>query len=60
MYYSLKKLVKCLSQDTRIYPGHSYGELLGVFFDYLLNNNIYLNIINLEQFVAFRDAKRTG
>jgi glyoxylase-like metal-dependent hydrolase (beta-lactamase superfamily II) len=61
MYFSMRSLVKKIPEDTRIYPGHSYGKAPGMSFGYLLDNNIYLNINKIEQFVAFRMRKgQTG
>ncbi|MGA1870111.1 MAG: MBL fold metallo-hydrolase [bacterium] len=54
MYYSLQKLKSRIHSDTFIYPSHSYGQKPGKRFNYLLNNNIYLQIDDPAQFISFR------
>lgn len=61
MFDSLSQLKMVLPAETRIYPGHSYGQEPGQPFARLLENNIYLSFTQREQFVAFRMRKnQTG
>lgn len=54
MFLSLNYLKASLSEDTRIFPGHSYGKTPGQLFSHLLQNNIYLQFSNKDSFAAFR------
>ena len=54
MFDSLQQLKSRIDSHTFIYPGHSYGQGPGKRFDYLLKNNIYLQIDNRDHFVSFR------
>lgn len=54
MFESLSLLKQLTPQQTRIYPGHSYSDAPGQTFEYLLKNNIYLNLNDRKQFVTFR------
>ncbi|MFC1667954.1 MBL fold metallo-hydrolase [Chlamydiota bacterium] len=57
MYSSIQKIKKNISSETKIFPGHSYGEEPGKPFSYLLKNNIYININSEEEFISFRMRK---
>ena len=57
MFASLSMLQNTLSDDTLIFPGHRYGSELGQTFAFVKNNNIYLQLKNQEEFVAFRMRK---
>jgi hydroxyacylglutathione hydrolase len=57
LYHSLQRLKRLIPPDTKIYPGHSYGELPGQEMSYLLKNNIYLNFKDEEDFIKFRMRK---
>ncbi|WP_052016254.1 MBL fold metallo-hydrolase [Halalkalibacter hemicellulosilyticus] len=54
LFYSLRRLVDIIPLSTKIYPGHRYRAEVGREFAYVLNNNIYLNITNKEDFIQFR------
>lgn len=54
MYYSIKRLINIIPKETLIYPAHSYGKRVGYDMQYLLKNNIYFNIDNIDQFISFR------
>ncbi len=54
MYQSLQYLKKNLAQDTLVYPGHKYKMAIGLPFSTVMQKNIYLQIDNKEDFVAFR------
>ncbi|MEJ2621225.1 MAG: MBL fold metallo-hydrolase [Candidatus Thiodiazotropha sp.] len=57
LFSSLNKLKRIIPPDTKIYPGHSYGQEPGMDFSYLLANNIYLHFKDETKFVAFRMRK---
>lgn len=57
MYDSLERLKAIVSQETVIFPGHSYGMPPGQTFRHILNNNIYLQFANVQDFVAYRMRK---
>lgn len=54
MFHSLSYLKSTIPLETLVYPGHSYGQEPGKSFFYLLDNNIYLQIPEIQDFVAFR------
>lgn len=54
LFNSLRRLVDIIPLSTKIYPGHRYHAEVGQEFSYVLNNNIYLNITNEEDFIKFR------
>ena len=54
LFGSLQELKAMIPHRTRIYPGHSYGNVPGQTFAQILANNIYLNFKSPEEFVAFR------
>lgn len=57
MYQSLQLIRGSISNETLIYPGHSYGTPPGKSFEFLLENNIYLHFSEYEKFAAFRMRK---
>jgi hydroxyacylglutathione hydrolase len=57
MYDSLAELKRRTRLETRIFPGHSYGEPPGQMFAHLLKNNIYLQFPNRAMFAAYRLRK---
>ena len=57
MFDSLTKLKQALRPDTKIYPGHSYGQRPGLLFSRILRDNIYLQFRNKEEFASFRMRK---
>lgn len=57
LYHSVQFLKNTIASNTLIWPGHSYGETPGKPLDYLLNNNIYFQLDNIEHFVKFRMRK---
>lgn len=57
LYNSINKLKERIMPDTKVFPGHCYGELPGRPFSFLLKNNIYLQINDYKHFVAFRMRK---
>ncbi len=54
LYKSLQFLKKTISPQTKIYPGHRYGQYPGVSFKDVLDQNLYLNIQDEERFIQFR------
>lgn len=54
LFNSLSFLKDVLPSNTKVFPGHSFGELPGKTIDYLLKNNIYFQIDKVEQFVKYR------
>jgi len=57
MFNSLKILSSKIDKHILIFSGHSFGKKQGQHFEDLLKSNIYLNILNEEQFVRFRTRK---
>ncbi|MBO2945605.1 MBL fold metallo-hydrolase [Paenibacillus sp. F411] len=57
MYYSVKRLQQLMPADTRVYPGHSFGERPGQSMSRLHEMNAYFQIASLEHFVSFRMRK---
>jgi glyoxylase-like metal-dependent hydrolase (beta-lactamase superfamily II) len=54
MFCSLNMLKEVIPHNFFVHPSHSYGEKPGATFEYVKSNNIYLNIICKEKFIAFR------
>ena len=54
MFDSLRKLKSLISLQTIVYPGHSYDQCVGKRFDYVMQNNIYLQLDKQDHFVSFR------
>lgn len=57
MFESIQKLKALVDKDTRVFTGHSYGKDQGLQWKYLLKENIYVSIENMESFVKFRMRK---
>lgn len=57
LFYSLQRLKGQIPPETKIYPGHAYGEKSGVSFAALKRRNIYLNLNRKKDFIAFRTRK---
>jgi hydroxyacylglutathione hydrolase len=58
MFASLEHLKTRVRPQTRIFPGHSYGQPPGRPMSQLRRENIYLQFSNQESFAAFRLRKR--
>lgn len=54
LFHSIQRLKGLISPETKIFPGHSYGQPPGQTFSRLLDNNIYLQFDNEEGFIAYR------
>ena len=54
MFASLQRLKARLKPDSRIFPGHSYGQPPGRPMSQLLRENIYLQFTDKDSFAAFR------
>ncbi|MBY0119545.1 MBL fold metallo-hydrolase [Paenibacillus sp. FSL H8-0317] len=54
MYQSLQKIRQQIHPSVRVYPAHSFGIEPGQTLQMLLERNIYFNIFDEEQFIAFR------
>ncbi|HVU24783.1 MAG TPA: MBL fold metallo-hydrolase [Opitutus sp.] len=54
LFHSLRKLKATIPPETRIFPGHSYGQPPGQTFARLLGQNIYLQFEKADDFVAYR------
>jgi len=58
MFASLERLKTRVNPQTRIFPGHSYGQPPGRPMSQLQRENIYLQFSDKESFAAFRLRKR--
>jgi len=54
MFDSLGRLNAAAGPDTRVFPGHSYGQPPGRPMSQLRRDNIYLQFSSKESFAAFR------
>jgi hydroxyacylglutathione hydrolase len=54
MFAGLEHLKARLEPNTRIFPGHSYGQPPGRMMSQLRRENIYLQFSDKESFAAFR------
>lgn len=54
MYESIQKIKAVVDPETRIFPGHCYGQAPGMQLDVLKTLNIYLSLEDKERFVSFR------
>lgn len=54
MYASLDRLKKRTGPQTRIFPGHSYGQPPGRPMSQLRRDNLYLQFNDRDSFAAFR------
>lgn len=57
MYESIMRIKQLVHSGQCIYPSHSYGKQVGLDMEYVLKNNIYLNINKKDDFVRFRTRK---
>lgn len=57
LYESLQYLKREVLDNTLVFPGHSFGVAPGQTFGSLLHSNIYLDIKNEDDFVAYRMRK---
>jgi hydroxyacylglutathione hydrolase len=57
MWESLQRLGR-LPEETRVYPGHDYGETPTSTIAHELQTNRFLRCATFEEFCALRDAKR--
>lgn len=48
------KIRQQINPSVRVYPAHSFGIEPGQTLQMLLERNIYFNIFDEEQFIAFR------
>ncbi|MCW8483267.1 MBL fold metallo-hydrolase [Fluoribacter dumoffii] len=60
MYESLSHLKRVIDDSIKVYPGHEYHSELGLTFAQVKQRNIYLNIDNKQDFIAFRMQKKSG
>lgn len=54
MFDSFQKIRKIIPLQTRVYPGHSFGEPPGQTFANLMEKNIYFHICDKATFIKFR------
>jgi glyoxylase-like metal-dependent hydrolase (beta-lactamase superfamily II) len=57
MWQSLQRLMR-LPEETRVYPGHNYGETPTSTIGHETRNNPYLRCATFEEFRALRERKR--
>ncbi|HXU60547.1 MAG TPA: MBL fold metallo-hydrolase [Polyangia bacterium] len=57
MWNSLQRLTR-LPEETRVYPGHDYGETPTSTIAHELRTNRFLRCATLDEFRALRDQKR--
>lgn len=57
MFNSIQMIKNTISSEILVYPAHSFGIEPGHTIDYLFKQNIYFQINNLENFIAFRMRK---
>ncbi|WP_366296271.1 MBL fold metallo-hydrolase [Paenibacillus sp. AN1007] len=57
MYHSLQTIRNRVHPSVHVYPAHSFGVEPGQKLYLVLERNIYFNIFDEEQFVAFRMRK---
>jgi hydroxyacylglutathione hydrolase len=58
MWNSLQRLTR-LPEQTRVYPGHDYGDTPTSTIAHELRSNRFLRCATLEEFRALRERKRT-
>lgn len=54
MFESLQKIRLIVDSNVLVYPGHSFGKPPGTSMKYIIDNNLYFQIDDLETFVKFR------
>jgi glyoxylase-like metal-dependent hydrolase (beta-lactamase superfamily II) len=57
MWRSLQRLMR-LPEETRVYPGHNYGETATSTIGHETRTNRFLRCATFEEFRALREAKR--
>lgn len=55
LFHSLQLIKSLVDPTIQVYPGHRFNYDIGKTFDFVMKNNIYLNIENEADFVKFRD-----
>lgn len=59
MFETLRKLCRDLPSQTRMYPGHNYGQTPSATLDAQLQSNPYLALSSVADFVAHRMEGKT-
>jgi glyoxylase-like metal-dependent hydrolase (beta-lactamase superfamily II) len=59
MWRSLQRLMR-LPEETRVYPGHNYGETATSTIGHETRTNRFLRCATFEEFRALRERKRPG
>ena len=59
MWQSLQRLMR-LPEETRVYPGHNYGETPTSTIGHEMRTNPYLRCATFEEFRALRERTRKG
>lgn len=54
MFNSIKRIKKEIGSAVLVYPGHTYENLPGKPISYLMDNNLYFAIDDMEAFIDFR------
>lgn len=54
LFHSLQKLKSILPVNVQVYPGHHFHYDIGATIAFMLENNIYLQMDNIDHFVSFR------
>ncbi|AKF95943.1 MBL fold metallo-hydrolase [Brevibacillus laterosporus] len=54
MFESMRRIRTMIEPNVLIYPGHSFGIFPGVSMKYVIDNNLYFQIDDVETFVRFR------
>jgi len=57
MWQSLQRLMR-LPEETRVYPGHNYGETPTSTIGHETRSNPFLRCTSFEEFRALRERKR--
>ena len=57
MFETMQRLQRLCRADTRIWPGHGFGEEPGQTFATVLQKNVYLQLDDREMFIRFRNRK---
>jgi glyoxylase-like metal-dependent hydrolase (beta-lactamase superfamily II) len=57
MWQSLQRLMR-LPEETRVYPGHNYGDTPTSTIGHETRNNPYLRCATFEEFRALRERKK--
>lgn len=58
LFDSFQKIKETVSQEHRLYPGHSYGRLPGGTMQEVYRSNIYYQFETAEMFADFRMRKK--